>query len=57
MAKKNSKNGSKNSLKVLGMITTVGGAILGIIGGMIDEKKQNDVIEEKVAEALAKKGH
>jgi hypothetical protein len=41
--------------KVLGFIATVFGAGLSILAGVVEDKKMEATIEEKVDEALAKR--
>ncbi len=43
----------KPSLKTLGLIATVGGFGLSLLGSWVGEQKQEKLIEEKVTKALA----
>lgn len=43
------------SLKVLGIIVSVAGAALSVVSGIIEDKKLDKTVAEKVAEALTKK--
>lgn len=45
----------KNTLTMLGLATSIGGAVLSILGGIIGMKQQDAAIEEKVTKALAAK--
>lgn len=45
-----------NKLKVLGLLTTAGGFVLTLVSNWIQEKQQDEIIEEKVNKALAEKG-
>ena len=45
---------TKNLVKVAGIAASVGGAILTIVGNWAGEKKQDALIDEKVAKAVAK---
>lgn len=41
--------------KTIGVIATIAGAGLSLISNIVDDKKMEETIEEKVNEALAKK--
>lgn len=43
------------SLKVLGLVATVGGAVFSVIGNIVGEKKQNAKIEETVLKVVSDK--
>lgn len=43
-----------NVIKVAGVIATVGGAALSVLGSWAGEKQQEQKIAEKVAEAISK---
>lgn len=45
----------KNTLTILGLVTTIGSLGLSILGGIIGTKQQDATIEEKVTKALAAK--
>ena len=45
----------KNTLSMLGLATSIGGAVLAILGSIIGMKQQDATIEEKVTKALAAK--
>ena len=45
---------NNKTLKILGFATTVIGGLATIASGLIGEKKQESIIEDKVAEAIAK---
>ena len=42
-------------LKVLGMLTTVGGFVLTLVSNWVQEKQQDEIIDEKINKALAEK--
>ena len=42
-----------NWISVLGILTTIGGFLIGQLGNWIDEKKTEEMVEEKVNAALA----
>lgn len=44
-----------NKLKVLGLLTTVGGFLLTLASNWVQEKQQDEIIEEKVNKALAER--
>lgn len=44
-----------NKLKVLGMLTTVGGFVLTLVSNWVQEKQQDEIIDEKINKALAEK--
>lgn len=44
---------SKHILQILGLVATAVGAVATIAGKVIDDKRQDSVIDEKVAKALA----
>lgn len=43
----------KNKWKALGILTTIAGGALTLLSSLIEDKKMEEVIAEKVAEALA----
>lgn len=45
---------SGNVIKVLGVVVSIGTAILSIVGDSIHTKRQEALIAEKVAEAVSK---
>ena len=45
----------KNTLNMLGLAISIGGAVLSILGGIIGMKQQDAAIEEKVTKILAAK--
>ena len=45
---------NNKTLKILGFTVTVIGGLATIASGLISEKKQEGIIEDKVAEAIAK---
>lgn len=44
-----------NKLKVIGMLATAGGFVLTLVSNWVQEKQQDEIIEEKVNKALAEK--
>ena len=45
---------NKNVIKIVGIVASVGGAALSLLGNWAGEKQQDEKIAEKVAEALSK---
>ncbi len=45
---------SNKGLKIAGLVTTIAGAGIGILSNILGEKKQDQVIEEKVSKAIQK---
>lgn len=44
---------SKNAIKIIGTLATVAGAGLTILNSYIDDKKQDDKIQEGIEKAVA----
>ena len=44
-----------NKLKVIGMITSVAGIVLNMVSSWLDDQKMEELAEEKVEAALAKR--
>ncbi len=45
------------NLKALGMLVTAGGFVLTLVSNWVQEKQQEEIIEEKVNKALAEKNN
>lgn len=45
----------KMNWKALGILATIVGGVLTLVTGVIEDKKQEQLIEEKVDEALARR--
>lgn len=45
-----------NKLKVIGTLVTAGGFVLTLVSNWVQEKQQDETIQEKIDKALAEKG-
>lgn len=45
---------NKRSLKTFGFLALVGGAVCSVLSSLIEEKKLDDVISEKVQESITR---
>ena len=45
----------KKGLKILGLVTTIVGAGVSLVSNWVGDKKQEQIIDEKVNEALTKR--
>ncbi len=44
-----------NKLKIIGLLASAGGFVLTLVSSWVQEKQQDEIIEEKVNKALAEK--